>query len=379
MSSPTRTLKRLAVGLAARLVRRAPLSPGELVALRPGRILVVRQHNQMGDMLCATPVFRALRETYPDARIGLVTAPVNGDVVRNNPHLDRIFTFDQKMWRNPVRLSGFLREIRDFQPDLAFVLASVSFSMTSAAIALASAAPLVVGADSEPFGFDFSRRVFSLVMPASPRLDRHAIPHSLAPLQAVGITTRDLSPVMVPSDREKAAAEAILAGLSLAPGYWALHPGAGKRQNIWPTGNFARLARRAVEQGHRVLVLHGPADREVLADLEDMLGDESGRRILSAPSCSIGVGAALLARADRFLCNDTGVMHLAGAVGVPTVALFGPTDPGLWKPPGELVQAIRSPRQVPDSRGGEFGWMENITPEEVWAAWSALPGRGGRE
>lgn len=370
---PRRTLKRLVTGLGARAVRRPRLEAERLPLLEPRSVLVVRQHNQMGDMVCATPVFRALRETYPQASLGLVTAPVNREVVQNNPHLDRVFTFDQKMWRNPARLAAFLGEIRRFRPELAFVLGSVSFSVTSAAIALASGAPLVVGADSAPFGLDLSRHAFSLEMPSFPVLDRHAVLHSLAPLQAVGITTADLSTVVVPSAAERDQARAILADLGLAAGFWALHPGAGKRQNIWPADRFAELARRAVAGGRRVLVLHGPADREARQGLEGLLADEMGRGVVCAPPCPVGVGAALLEAADRFLCNDTGVMHIAGAVGVPTVALFGPTDPLFWKPPSDLVVAVRSPRQSADGRGREFGWMENLDSETVWTAWRGLP------
>ena len=381
VATPTRSFKRLATGLAGRLiamlVNRPRLTPDQLLSLQPRQILVVRQHNQMGDMVCATPVFRALSETFPTARIGLVTAPVNREVVQNNPHLDRIFTFDQKMWRNPVRLAGFLTEIRAFKPDLTFILSSVSFSVTSAAIGLASSAPVVVGADSEPFGFDLSRHAFSLVMPSFPLLDRHAVQHSLAPLQAVGITTDDHSTVVVPSAADEKAADAILADLALAPGFWALHPGAGKKQNIWPADRFSEVALRAVGQGNRVLLLHGPADGNALRQLKNLLGDELGRGVITAPACSIGVGAALLTRADRFLCNDTGVMHMAGAVGVPTVALFGPTDPDLWQPPSEEVQVIRSPRQDKDARGREFGWMENIATDLVWSAWQSLATRSG--
>jgi ADP-heptose:LPS heptosyltransferase len=87
----------------------------------------------------------------------------------------------------------------------------------------------------------------------------------------------------------------------------------------------------------------------------------------------VGVGAALLQLADRFLCNDTGVMHMAGALRVPTVALFGPTDPALWTPPAPEVVVVRSPGRLPDGRGEEFGWMENIAVDEVWAAWRDLP------
>lgn len=375
--SSRRALKGLATGLLARAVRRPRLTPDQLAVLRPHTILVVRQHNQMGDMVCATPVFRALRETFPEAHLGLVTAPVNREVVQNNPHLDRVFTFDQKMWRQPGRLAGFLGEIRGYGPDLAFVLSSVSFSVTSAAIALASGAPLVVGADSAPFGLDLSRHAFSLEMPSFPELDRHAVLHSLAPLQTVGISTDDLSTVVVPSAQQREQARAIISDLGLAAGFWALHPGAGKRQNIWPAAQFAQTVRRALAAGHQVLVLHGPADGEALGSLTGLLDDKLGQGVVIAPPCPVGVGAALLEKAERFLCNDTGVMHIAGAVGVPTVALFGPTDPLFWKPPTDRVVAVTSSRQRPDARGREFGWMENIDIETVWTAWRDLPLRPG--
>ncbi len=358
----------------ARMVRRPSIQPAQLLKLQPSRILVVRQQNQMGDMVCATPVFRALAETFPQARIALVTALVNREVVQHNPHLDQVFTFDQKMWRNPVRFLKFMSQLRGFKPEVSFVLSSVSFSVTSAALALASGARYVVGADSLPFGHDISRHAFSLEMPSVPELDRHSVLHSLAPLQAIGITTNNVSTVVVPSQDEKEAAGAILKDLGLKPGFWAIHPGAGKKQNIWPASGFAQMISMAAEHGHPVLVLHGPADSQPLAELQDLMGDTLGDKMFVAPACSIGVGAALLQQADRFLCNDTGVMHMAGALPVPTVALFGPTDPELWKPPVAEVIALCSPKKSDDARGPEYGWMQNISPEEVWTVWASLNG-----
>ena len=369
-----RTMKRRLTGWLASAVRRPALDPGQLLALRPARILIVRQHNQMGDMVCATPALRAIRETWPQAEIALVTAPVNRGVVAHNPHLDRIFTFAQRLWRNPVKLTAFLGEVRRFRPDLALVLASVSFSATSAAIALASGARYVVGADSRPFGLDISPNAFSLLMPAQPELDRHAVAHSLAPLEAVGITTDDHSTVVVPSADEVETARKILGNLDLTPGFWALHPGAGKEQNLWPAHGFAAVAERALADGQSVLVLHGPVDAPALTAFLGALDPANRPRVKVAPQCPVGVGAALLAKADRFLCNDTGIMHVAGALHIPTVALFGPTDPALWKPPAVEVQALRSPHRSEDPRGGEYGWMETISTDAVWAAWRALPG-----
>ena len=379
-SSPARTLKHQASAWLARLARRPRLTPAELRDLRPARILIVRQHNQMGDMVCATPALRLIREAWPAARIALVTAPVNRGVVEHNPHLDRIINFDRRVWQRPAALTRFLGELRGFRPDLAFVLSSVSFSVTSAWIAAASGARHIVGNDSRPFGWDVSRHVFSLELPSTPVMDRHAVDHNLAPLEAVGLSVSDRFPVVVPAPAQVAAAAAILADLGLAPGFWALHPGAGKRQNIWPAAGFAEVARRARAAGRQVLILHGPADAEPLAALTGMLGPDADPGLRVAPACAVGVGAALLQQADRFLCNDTGVMHMAGALRVPTIALFGPTDPELWQPPAPELEVVRSPGRVADSRpdgpdGLEYGWMENISPAVVWDAWSGLPGR----
>ena len=72
-------------------------------AAGPRRILLVRQHNQMGDMLCAVPAFRAIRESFPGARIQLITAPINDGVVRGNPYLDEILLFDKTILRRSPR------------------------------------------------------------------------------------------------------------------------------------------------------------------------------------------------------------------------------------------------------------------------------------
>jgi len=376
MAETTRWIKRALTGRLARRWARPPLTAAQLLALRPRRILIVRQHNQMGDMVCATPGFRAIREAWPAAETALVTAPVNRQVVEHNPHLDRIVLFEQRLWRRPLALRRFLGELADWDAELAIVLNSVSFSATSAFLALWSPARWVVGGDSAPFGSRIAE-AYSLRLPAAPEVDRHAVDHSLAPLAAVGITTGDRSTVVVPSPAQRAEAAGLLAQLLPPRPFWALHPGAGKKQNVWPPDRMALLAARAAASGHPVLVLHGPADTAALAAFRDALpaaqAAGAAAPVVVAPPVSMGTAAAMLARAERFLCNDTGVMHVAGALGVPTVALFGPTDPALWKPPSARVVALRAPARRDDPRGPEFGWLETLEADVVWEAWRALP------
>lgn len=371
-----RALKHWLTSSAAGCWRRDPLTRESLLALGPRRILVVRQHNQMGDMLCATPCFRAIKETWPAAAVALVTAPVNREVVAHNPHLDRLFLFEQRLWRRPVALTTWLRDLRRYGAELAFVLNSVSFSATSAFLALWSGARWVVGGDSAPFGSEVAR-AYSLRLPASPSLDSHAVTHGLAPLQAVGIDTSDRATVLVPSPRQRQEAADLAARLLPTGPFWALHPGAGKRQNCWPAARFAEVAQRAARAGHPVLVLHGPADQDVLSAFQAALdvAPAGAQPVVIAPPLPLGTLAALLERCERFLCNDTGIMHVAGALGISTLALFGPTDPDLWKPPTDQVQALRATSRLPDARGEEFGWLETLTTNQVWDAWRAQNSR----
>ncbi len=364
-----RQIKRTLSGAVARLWGRPRLTPEQVCAAAPERILIVRQHNQMGDMVCATPCFRAVRETWPDAEIALVCAPVNRDVVLHSPHLDRVFLFDKRACTRPGPLLDFVGGLRRFRPDLALVLNSVSWSVTSAALAAASGARILVGSDSTPYGYDVSRHAYSLVMPSFPEFDGHAVDHNLAPLEAVGIAPSDRATVVVPADEERRRAEEIEADVPGEGPLWVMHPGAGKTQNLWPVERFAAVAASAVREGRRMLVLQGPADGAVLEafrrEMAGLLSPECHDGWLELPPVTVGVCAALLERADRFLCNDTGLMHVAGAVGAPTVALFGPTDPGVWAPRHPALRPLR------DGSGD----LMALSTEHVEAAFREHPGR----
>ncbi len=113
-----------------------------------------------------------------------------------------------------------------------------------------------------------------------------------------------------------------------------LHPGSGGRAKRWSREGFRRLAHDWRERGGRVVVLLGHAE-----------ADERGFWTENTDEIASGLElvdvAQLLARARGYLGNDSGVSHLAGLVGVPGVALFGPTDPALWRPPSRTIRAVR--------------------------------------
>lgn len=335
-----------------------------IVASRPRRIVIVRQHNQMGDMLCATPGFRAIRRTFPEARTLLITAPINDGVVRGNPDIDEILLFDKVAVRSSFgALRDFHRRLRAFDADVAFVLNTVSFSGTSAALAHLSGARFLVGGDSRPFGWSFSRWLYSLEMPTEREVVGHAIDHGLRPLEAIGMDVSHRLPVMVPGDEAEAAARRFLD--TLGPDAWAaVHPGAGKVENQWPPAFFARAIEALESWGAHVFLIEGPADGPATRATLDALGAE--RPVLRDVSLRVVAAALQLSRVA--LVNDTGVMHVAGAVGVPAVAMFGPTPAASWEPPSPALVALQSPD----------GTMAGLSPDTVLPALQARWEHGQR-
>lgn len=146
----------------------------------------------------------------------------------------------------------------------------------------------------------------------------------------------------------------------------ALHPGSGGRKKRWDSEGFRRIAQwwRQKKQNGRVLILLGPAERKEREEWR-MIG-----KVVS--DLSVVQIAALLSRATLYIGNDSGVSHLAGAVGVRGIVLFGPTPPQKWRPLGGSLSVIQNTayRAAFPSREGIS--LEEITVDEVVARLGSL-------
>jgi len=343
----------------ALFLRGRKISPDEFSLLRIERLLVIRQHNQMGDMLLAVPAFRGLRRRFPNSHIALIAASINTDVMLNNPYVDEVMTYaKERNRRNILRIIRFIRDLRRRRFDVVIVLNTVSFSITSMLLAVASGARYLVGSTSLPFGHDLSSRFYhmELPLPSAEELEiMHESEHNLYPLSLIGVHETDLSSLLVPTEADEDGCDRFLAAAfpKGAP-FIVIHPGAGKKQNVWPPENHAEIARRLVDRfSVGVVVVRGPVDRESF-DLF-LEACRVAPPILSCPD--IGFLGALMKRSSLTICNDTGIMHIAGAVGSRCIAVFGPTDPRRWKPIGENVVAAHS----------RNGTVETVTVDEVYA------------
>ena len=348
-----RASKRRLMWFIARFLHAPPIDADHFRKRKFGKILVIRQHNQMGDMLLAIPAFRAIQQAYPEAEIGVISSTLNRGVLVNNPYIDRLYLYNK---RNVLSIIPLVRDLRRARFDLVIVLHTVSFSFTSVALAVLSGAGVRIGSASPALGASLTGSYLNLTLPlpAEEELERmNEAEHNLYPLSAIGIDTDDLAPVIIPgpeSDRwadEFAERHWLLEHVQLA-----VHPGAGKTENIWPPERHAQVVnelnkRRPVS----LIVVEGPSDTASVTEFLSVCDVEatvvSGRGIVDV--------AALLRRADLVICNDTGVMHVSAAAGATTLAVFGPTNPTRWAPRAPTLHIVRAPN----------GRLLDLTPDQV--------------
>ncbi len=360
-----RSGKRALMRWIGRILSAPPITPEAFRSIRFDRILIIRQQNQMGDMMLAIPALRAVRETYPHARIGVVSSNLNRGVLLNSPYVDRVFTYRK---RSPGSTPRLIRALRAEDFDLAIVLHTVSFSFTSLALAVLSGARVRIGSTSREIGDALTGSYLNMTLPLPSDTElahMNEAEHNLYPLRAAGITTDDIAPVLVPGPESERWAE------ETARSCWrggtlrlAVHPGAGKTENIWPPDRFAAVVnalcrRRPVS----LAIVEGPADAEAVRAFTSVC--EVAGSIVRGPILDV---AAFLRRADLVLCNDTGIMHVAAAAGATVLAVFGPTDPRRWAPRCAGLHIVRSPD----------GSLGAITAEDVVARAEDVLGRGKR-
>jgi ADP-heptose:LPS heptosyltransferase len=196
-----------------------------------------------------------------------------------------------------------------------------------------------------------------LIAPYDEAGEKHQSERNLDIVRYIGVDTDDLSEIMRASDAERDTARQRLASLGLRPNLPAIgiHVGAGKIKNRWPAKRFAELAEKLRGQyGAQIILFWGGKEAELAEKFCAHLRFEP----IKAPPANLRELAAFFTQCNLLLCNDTGVMHIGAAVGVPLLAIFGPTDPREWKPIGSDFIALR----------GDGGEVENVSVEQAFEA-----------
>ncbi len=305
------------------------------------RVLIVRQHDQLGDFLLATPVFKAIRARFPDAHIAVVARKYTASLADHHDCLNAVIPFYEhgRDWTFKY-LICFWRQLRSGY-DLAIVLNTVSHSLTSDLIARFSNARYILGSGHRLFAGTRRNFFYNLIAPYANSF-RHQSERNLDIVRYIGADTVDLHEhlTLLPAEKERARGHLQSMGWIPQNPLIAIHPGAGKIENRWPVRNFAYAGEKLGKMfGAQLLVTWGPHEenlgRELIANLR--------YPAVQIANLSLRELAAIFSQAALLVCNDTGVMHLAASVGTPLVAVFGPTDPAQWKPVGDPFIAVRAP------------------------------------
>lgn len=315
---------------------------------RPRKFLIVRQHNQLGDLLAGVTVFRAIKEKYPDSSITLIVSPFNYPGMIKNKYLDRIFVFDKKKIYNPVYLSRFVKLLRE-EYDVTLVPVTVSISFTSNLIARLSKAGTRIGprsldGKSNDSAFFFDRRV-DIDWRKHP--DSNVSERSLDIIRPFGITTGNYRSEITFDEGDVKSAEKFIGSFREKNGgkLIGLHVGAGKPQNRWSLHKYAALIKRLREVYRADMYLTGSSgDKEEIK----FVTENVPFRLPVFINRKIPEVAALISLSDLFISNDTGIMHVAGTTNTPQISIFGPTNPLNWAPIGENKIYIRKSDLIDD-------------------------------
>ncbi len=288
-----------------------------------GRILVIRG-GALGDFILTLPAIRLLRRAFPDAHLEVLGYPQFVDLARATGLVDATRSIEY------ARLAPFFARQTILDPDL------ISYFASFQVIVSYLFDPDRHFADNlERSGVTTHLR--GIHKPCAG--EGHACLQLTKPLESLALFAEesDLRGQLSLGRRTEASG-------SRTSGILALHPGSGSAAKNWPIENWIALAHAAIAAGRASEILLITGEVEAAAGIGRLVLANLGasfpcRHLDQAPLTEV---AEALGKAAAFVGNDSGVSHLAGALGIPTIALFGPTDPEIWSPWGEQVTTIRA-------------------------------------
>jgi heptosyltransferase-2 len=314
----------------------------------PRKFLIIRQHNQLGDLLAGVSVFRAIKEKYPESHITLIVSTFNYPGMVKNKFIDRIFVFDKKKIYNPYYLIKFIKLLKE-EYDVAIVPVTVSISFTSNLIARLSNAGIRIGprslnGENNRSAFFFDRRV-DIDWRKYP--DSNVSDRSLDIVRPFGITTKNYRSEITFDEDDLTSANKFIGSFKKGEDNLLIgvHVGAGKPQNRWSLYKYAVLIKRLKEDYNADIYLTGSSgDREEI----NFVRGEVPFNLPLFINMEIPRVAALISLSDLFISNDTGIMHVAGATSTLQIIIFGPTNPLNWAPTGDNKYYIRKSDLIDD-------------------------------
>lgn len=335
--------------------------------LHPNRILVIRRDN-IGDLVCTTPLIAALRQRYPDAEIAALVNSYNAEVLEGNPDIDRLFVY--KKLKHAGSLLGRIKAIleraklvlvlRHWQPEWT-ILAKTGYDRHGLRFARQIKAQLVVGLAGDegqdqpeltPHSRDTGHEVERLMALLAP-LDAVAMPGALK---------------LVTNPKRLAQAAQVINAKNNKP-VLGVNISARLPSQQWSVDNFVDTIHKLEPYFCIVLFWSPGSERNAMHPGDDekaaaVAEKTKGADLLCYPTLTLADLIAGISSVDYFLTADGGAMHIAAACNKPTVALFGTANPEQWHPWGVQHQVLTA----------ESKDVQDITPVTVSDALCRLAG-----
>ena len=286
------------------------------------RILVIRG-GAIGDFILTLPAIQLLRENFPAAQIEILGYQHIVSLAEGRHYAVATRSIEYGA------MAGFFIPHSELAPDLVEYFASFQ---------------QIVSYLFDPDGHfeaNLRRAGAKNILRAFAKIDdsEHAARQLARPLQSLALFIEEHAATIHLTAEDHAFATRFLAECDERP-LIALHPSSGSPRKNWPLEKWSALGRALLDRAPQILLIGGEADEERVAAL---CADWKTAPILIACHLELPHLAALLARCRLFIGHDSGISHLAAAVGAPCLLLFGPTDPAVWAPANSQVRVLTAP------------------------------------
>ena len=326
--------------------------------------ILIRGTNWIGDAVMTLPAIRAVRDTFPGARISVLAKPWVAEIFNICEHIDEVIVFKSPGVHSGV--AGKLRlakELKARKFDAAILLQN---AMEAAIITWLAGIPVRCGYNSDARGFLLTHSV----QRTEDIRKVHQIHYYLEMVKSLGCLSAGASVHLHPGNEYQILSEKIFAEheIGMQPPIVGLAPGAtygpAKR---WLPERFAAVADRLIEDLSARVLLFGSREDRKTADIVEQHAHHP--MINLAGKTNLKEAIAIISRCSLFISNDSGLMHIAGALNIPTVAIFGSTNPVTTSPVGERSVVIYKGAScspcLKETCPTDFRCMDMISVEEV--------------
>ena len=307
------------------------------VTINPRARILITRADRIGDLVISTPVFKAVREAYPQAWIAALTFVENREILQGNPFLNEVILYDKKgAEQGFFGQLKFARQIAKKHFDIVIHLHATNRMHWMTYFA---GIPIRIG---------WNRKAGNLLTHALPDIKRegkkHEAEYNFELLRFINVNPPNNLEAFFPlNERSKSSLDQLLWRLEIPKdGKWiVLSPGASCPSKQWPAARFAEVANRikAKYPDHIFAIIGSSHEsvkaREIQARCQFLIHDLTGR-------LTLGMLGWVLKRSSLLISNDSGPVHIASALGTPVVSIFGRKQGGLsptrWKPLGEKVR-----------------------------------------